>query len=99
MNIFEKIKEFFTGKTVPVRVEKIESEFKEETVEKKKTTLSNKVIAQCLLTLLWKNRKDISKYIIKDRVNKNNIDEFLSEFVDYAAEAIDVVDGKIVGLF
>ena len=52
----------------------------------KKTTLSNKVVAQCLLTLLWKNRKDISKYIIKDRVNKNNIDEFLSEFVDYAGE-------------
>ena len=31
----------------------------------KKNTLSNKVIAQCLLTLIWKNRLEISKYIIK----------------------------------
>ena len=51
-----------------------------------KTTLPNKVLAQCLVTLLWKNRKEISKYIIKDRVNKNNIDEFLTEFVNYAGE-------------
>ena len=52
----------------------------------KKTTLPNKVLAQCLVTLLWKNRKEISKYIIKDRVNKDNIDEFLTEFVNYAGE-------------
>ena len=30
----------------------------------KKNTLSNKIIAQCLVTLLWKKRKEISKYII-----------------------------------
>lgn len=42
-----------------------------------KTTLSNKVIAQCLQTLLWKNRLEISKYIIRDRVNKENVDEFI----------------------
>ena len=51
-----------------------------------KTTLSNKIIAQCLVTLLWKNREHISKYIIKDRVNKNNIDEILNEFIKYAGE-------------
>ena len=50
----------------------------------KKTTLSNKIIAQCLLTLIWKERIEISKYIIKDRVNSNNIDEILEEFVNYA---------------
>ena len=52
----------------------------------KKTTLSNKVLAQCLVTLLWKSRREISKYIIKDKVNKNNIDEFLKEFVDYSEQ-------------
>ncbi len=50
----------------------------------KKSSLSNKIIAQCLLTLIWKNRLEISKFIIKDRVNLNNIDEIVSEFVNYA---------------
>ena len=52
----------------------------------KKTTLTNKVLAQCLATLLWRNRREISKYIIKDRVNKENVDEFLNEFVDYSGK-------------
>lgn len=52
----------------------------------KKNTLSNKVIAQCLLTLTWKNRLEISKYIIKDRVNLDNVDEILEEFVNYAGD-------------
>ena len=49
-------------------------------------TLSNKIISQCLVTLLWKNRQEISKYIIKDRVNLENIDEILTEFIKYAGE-------------
>ena len=52
----------------------------------KKNTLSNKIIAQCLLTLIWKNRLEISKYIIKDRVDLNNVDEILEEFVAYAGD-------------
>lgn len=52
----------------------------------KKTTLSNKIIAQCLVTLLWKNRLEISKFIIKDRVNQTNIDEILTEFENYAGK-------------
>ena len=51
-----------------------------------KTALSDKIIAECLVALLWKKRKEISKYIIKDRVNKNNIDEILKEFERYAGE-------------
>ena len=51
-----------------------------------KTTLSNKIIAQCLLTLIWKNRIEISKYIINDRVNLDNINEILEEFVNYAGD-------------
>lgn len=52
----------------------------------KKTTLSNRIIAQCLVTLLWKKRKDISKYIIEDRVTLDNVNEILSEFIDYAGD-------------
>lgn len=52
----------------------------------KKSTLSNKIIAQCLLTLLWKNRFEISKYIIRDRVNVDNVDEFIIEFTNYAGD-------------
>lgn len=49
-----------------------------------KNTLSNKIIAQCLVTLLWKKRVEISKYIIRDRVTKDNIEEILDEFIKYA---------------
>lgn len=52
------------------------------------STLSDKVIAQCLQTLLWKNRLEISKFIINDRVNKENVGEFIKEFENYC------VDGK-----
>ena len=52
----------------------------------KKSNLSNKIIAQCLQTLIWKNRLEISKYIIKDRVNLDNINEILEEFTNYAGE-------------
>ena len=52
----------------------------------KKTTLSDKIIAQCLVTLLWKKRKEISKFIINDRVNKDNVDDILNEFTTYAGE-------------
>ena len=52
----------------------------------KKCTLSNKIIAECLLTLIWKNRIEISKYIIKDRVKLDNVDEILEEFVNYAGD-------------
>ena len=52
----------------------------------KKTTLSDKIIAQCLVTLLWKKRKEISKFIINDRVNKDNIGDILNEFTTYAGE-------------
>ena len=39
-----------------------------------------------MLTLIWKNRIEISKYIVKDRVNLNNVDEILEEFVNYAKD-------------
>ena len=53
----------------------------------KKTTLTNKILAQCLQTLIWKNRIEISKYIIIDRVNKENVDEFINEFENYTKKS------------
>ena len=52
----------------------------------KKTTLSNKILADCLVTLILKDRIKISKYIINDRVNKNNVDEFYTEFMNYSSK-------------
>lgn len=52
----------------------------------KKNSLSNKIIAQCLQTLLFKNRLEFCKYIIKDKVNENNIDEILKEFDEYTKD-------------
>ena len=51
------------------------------------TTLSNKIIAQCLQTLIWRNRIEVSKYIIKDRVNKQNVDEFINEYENYVKKS------------
>ena len=39
---------------------------------------------------LWKNRIEISKYIIKDRVNKNNVDEFINEFENYVKKGREI---------
>ena len=47
---------------------------------------SNKILADCLVTLIWKDRIKISKYIINDRVNKNNVDEFYTEFMNYSSK-------------
>ena len=53
----------------------------------KKTTLTNKILAQCLQTLLWKNRIEVSKFIINDRVNKENVEEFIFEFENYTKKS------------
>ena len=34
----------------------------------------------------WKDRIKISKYIINDRVNKYNVDEFYTEFMNYSSK-------------
>ena len=52
-----------------------------------KSTLSNKVLAQCLQTLLWKNWMDVSIHIIEDKVNKENVDEFITEFENYTKKS------------
>ena len=52
----------------------------------KKSTLSDKLIAQCLMVLIWKDKLEVAKYIIKDRVNKKNINLIFEEFTNYAGE-------------
>ena len=52
----------------------------------KKNTLSNRILAQSLKPLIWKNRLEIAKYIIKDIVNEENVDEILEEFNNSAKE-------------
>ena len=53
----------------------------------KRTTLTNKILAQCLKTLLWKKRIEMSKFIINDRVNKENVEEFIIEFENYTKKS------------
>lgn len=48
-----------------------------------KNSLSDKVIAQCLMVLLWKDKLEISKYIVNDRVNDSNVDDIIHEFENY----------------
>ena len=55
----------------------------------KNTTLSNKILAECLQVLLWKNKLEISKYIIKDRVNEENVDEFISTYEKHLSKNKD----------
>lgn len=52
----------------------------------KKCTLSDKIIADTLMTLIWRDMIEIAKYIINDRVNKDNVKEILEEFEKYAGE-------------
>ena len=52
----------------------------------KKTTLSDKIIAQVLVTLLWKERMNVVKYIIKDRVTPTNVGEIIKEYENYVGD-------------
>ena len=49
-------------------------------------TLPNKVIYQCLVTLLYKNKINIVKYIINDYITINNIKAAIEEFENYVCE-------------
>lgn len=46
----------------------------------KKSSLPNKTYYQCLVTLLYRNHIKAVKYIISDKINKDNIDECILEF-------------------
>ena len=42
--------------------------------------LPEKTYYQCIVILLYKNYLNVAKYLINDRINKNNIDECIKEF-------------------
>ena len=42
--------------------------------------LPEKTYYQCIVVLLYKNYLNVAKYLINDRINKNNIDECIKEF-------------------
>lgn len=49
----------------------------------KKSTLPEKTYYQCLVTLLYRNYVNAVVYIIKDRINKNNVQNAIAEFENY----------------
>lgn len=49
----------------------------------KESNMIDKSYYQCLVTLLFKKHINVVKYIINDRINKNNIEECIIEFEDY----------------
>ena len=46
-------------------------------------TLPSKVVYQCLVTHLYKNRINIAKYIINDYITIDNIEDAIEEFENY----------------
>lgn len=46
----------------------------------KKSDLPENTYYQCLVVLLYKNYVNVTKYIIEDRINKNNINDCIKEF-------------------
>lgn len=61
----------------------------------KKTTLSDKIIAQCLVTMLWRKRTFASKYLIKNRVTLDNINEIINEFENYISNGKGIEYDKL----
>lgn len=46
----------------------------------KKSNLPENTYYQCLVVLLYKGYVNVAKYIIEDRINKNNINDCIEEF-------------------
>ena len=55
----------------------------------KKSTLPMERYFQCIYCLLFRKYINASKYIIKDIVNKNNVDAAIKEFENFAARGND----------
>ena len=61
----------------------------------KKSTLPINRYFQCIYCLLFRKYMNASKYIINDIVNKDNINEAIKEFEDFAARS----NGNNTGIF
>ena len=60
----------------------------------KKSTLTTDRYFQCIYCLLFRKYINASKYIINDLVNKNNIDDAIKEFENFAIRSRDNTTGK-----
>ena len=61
----------------------------------KKSTLSINRYFQCIYCLLFRKYINASRYIINDIVNKENVNEAIKEFEDFAARS----NGNTTGIF
>ena len=61
----------------------------------KKSTLPINTYFQCIYCLLFRGYINASKYIIKDLVNKDNVDIAIKEFEDFAIRTKDNTTGII----
>ena len=60
----------------------------------KKSDLPQKTYYQCLVVLLYKNYTRVAKQIIKDKINKDNIDDCISEFERFITDKHDGLEHK-----
>ena len=61
----------------------------------KKSTLPTNRYFQCIYCLLFRKYINASRYIINDIVNKENINEAIKEFEDFASRS----NGNTTGIF
>ena len=54
-----------------------------------KSDLPLKTYYQCIVVVLFKNHVNVAKQIIKDKVNKNNIDDCINEFERFITDKHD----------
>ena len=52
----------------------------------KKSSLPEDTYYICLVVLFYKNQVEVAKYIINDRINKNNVVCALKKFEDYISQ-------------
>ena len=60
----------------------------------KKSCLPLNTYYQCIVVTLYKNYINVSKQIIKDKVNKNNIDDCIKEFERFITDKHDGLEHK-----
>ena len=60
----------------------------------KKSDLPQKTYYQCIVVALYKKYINLAKQIIKDKVNKNNIDDCINEFEKFITNKHDGLEHK-----
>ena len=59
-----------------------------------KSDLPQKTYYQCIVVVLFKNYVNVAKQIIKDKVNKYNIDDCINEFEKFVTDKHDGIEHK-----